>query len=88
MEEHPDREPRRAKAVNRGYDDDAYRNEDLERDRIDDERLLNPVNLEICGPVYCSTGYPALIQAPVPPETLRRLENPCFCNKLAAALER
>ena len=36
MEEHPDCEPRRAVAVNRGDDDDAESNEDLESKRIDD----------------------------------------------------
>ena len=35
MEEHPDREPRGAVAVNSGYDDDAECNEDLESKRID-----------------------------------------------------
>ena len=35
MEEHPDREPRRAIAVNSGYDDDAGCNEDLESKWID-----------------------------------------------------
>src|SRR6185436_5706950 len=44
--------------------------------------------LAIGNPLYCSTGYPALTHAPVPPDTLRRFENPCFCNKLAAALDR
>jgi hypothetical protein len=42
MEEHPDRQPGRTVAVNRGYDNDADGNEDLESKRIeiDSERLL------------------------------------------------
>ena len=35
-----------------------------------------------------STGKPAFIQAPVPPETFNSLVKPNFANKLAAALER
>jgi len=35
-----------------------------------------------------STGYPAPIQALVPPLTFRRFENPCCSRMLEAALER
>ena len=35
-----------------------------------------------------STGYPAFTQALVPPITLIKFVKPCFCSKLAAALER
>jgi hypothetical protein len=38
--------------------------------------------------VGVSTGYPAFIQAPVPPDTFKRLVKPNCSNKLAAALER
>ena len=61
MEEHPDCQPGRAVAVNRGYDDDGQGNEDLESKRIDSgtppglsmRKLCVP--LRLCG--YCTLQY-------------------------------
>ena len=52
MEEHPDCEPCRAVAVNSGNDDDAYRNEYLESQRID--KSLH--GIAGVNPGACSTG--------------------------------
>jgi hypothetical protein len=46
MEEHPDCQPRRAIAMDCGYDDDAESDQDLESEWIDNST----------PPVYCSTG--------------------------------
>ena len=46
MEEHPNCQPGRTVAVNRGYDDDGQGNEDLESKRIDNLCLLIHLNEE------------------------------------------
>lgn len=58
MEEHPDCEPGSAVAVNSGYDNDAERNEDFERKRIDNGRLPGNLFYGIAGVNPCarSTG--------------------------------
>ena len=60
MEEHPDCQPGRTVAVNRGYDDDGQGNEDLESKRIDSgsppESCLLFYGITCVNPRACSTG--------------------------------
>ena len=60
MEKHPNCQPGRTVAVNRGYDNDGQSNEDLERKRIDSgtppESCLLFQGITRVNPRACSTG--------------------------------